>query len=56
VAALDTTERARIRAVINIDMIATKNPTNRSVLLEGAPLPQPLIDELATAERVLAPR
>jgi Zn-dependent M28 family amino/carboxypeptidase len=32
-----------------MDMIATKNTTNRSVLLEGAPLPQPLIDELAAA-------
>lgn len=49
VAALNTTERDRIRAVINMDMIATKNTTNRSVLLEGAPLSQPLIDELAAA-------
>lgn len=30
VAALNTTKRERIRAVINMDMIATKNTTNRS--------------------------
>jgi Zn-dependent M28 family amino/carboxypeptidase len=49
VAALSATERGRIRAVINMDMIATKNTVTRSVLLEGAPLSQGLIDELATA-------
>jgi Zn-dependent M28 family amino/carboxypeptidase len=49
VAALSATERDRIRAVINMDMIATKNTANRSVLLEGAPLSQRLIDELAAA-------
>jgi Peptidase family M28 len=49
VAALSPTERDRIRAVINMDMIATKNTANRSVLLEGAPLSEWLIDDLAAA-------
>jgi len=49
VTALSATERDRIRAVVNMDMIATKNTTNWSVLLEGAPLCEGLIDDLAVA-------
>lgn len=42
-------ERRRVRAVINMDMVATRNTPAASVLLEGAPLSQALIDELAAA-------
>ena len=49
VAELFTEERARIRAVLNMDMIATRNTVEPAVLLEGAPLSSSLIDDLATA-------
>jgi Zn-dependent M28 family amino/carboxypeptidase len=42
-------ERARIRAVVNMDMIGSLNSTTRSVLLEGAALAQRVLDGLARA-------
>ncbi|MBG0828882.1 Zn-dependent exopeptidase M28 [Planomonospora sp. ID67723] len=49
VAGLDPAEAARIRAVVNMDMIATLNTATPTVLLEGAALSQGLIDDLAAA-------
>jgi Zn-dependent M28 family amino/carboxypeptidase len=49
VAGLSASERARIRAVVNMDMIGSVNGSSRSVLLEGAPLSQRIIDELSQA-------
>lgn len=49
VAALPPIERARIRAVLNMDMVATRNTAQPAVLLEGAPVSSSLIDDLATA-------
>ncbi|MFC9692256.1 M28 family metallopeptidase [Kribbella sp. NPDC056951] len=49
VAALPPAERARIRAVLNLDMIASKNSANPTVLLEGHQLSSSLVDDLATA-------
>jgi Zn-dependent M28 family amino/carboxypeptidase len=49
VAALPPDERVRIRAVLNMDMVGTRNTVESAVLLEGAPLSQPLIDDLAAA-------
>jgi Zn-dependent M28 family amino/carboxypeptidase len=49
VANLSTAERARIRAVVNMDMIGTLNAPTRSVLLEGAPQSQRVIDGLSEA-------
>ncbi len=49
VAALPPAERARIRAVLNLDMIASKNSATPTVLLEGAPLSSSLVGDLATA-------
>lgn len=49
VAALAAAERARIRAVINMDMIATVNTPTLTVLLEGAGVSQTLITALADA-------
>jgi hypothetical protein len=46
---LPEADRTRIRAVINMDMIGTLNASTPSVLLEGAAVSQPLIDELAKA-------
>jgi hypothetical protein len=46
---LPAADRARIRAVINMDMIGTLNAPTPSVLLEGAAVSQSLIDELASA-------
>jgi len=46
---LPAEDRARIRAVINMDMIGTLNAPTPSVLLEGAAVSQSLIDELASA-------
>jgi hypothetical protein len=46
---LPAADRARIRAVINMDMIGTLNTPTPSVLLEGAAVSQSLIDELASA-------
>ncbi|MDR6417034.1 M20/M25/M40 family metallo-hydrolase [Pseudarthrobacter sulfonivorans] len=47
VSGLDTDERARISAVINMDMIACTNTATATVLLEGAPVSQGMIDSLA---------
>ena len=49
VATLDTAEKARIRAVVNMDMIGSLNSPTRSVLVEGAPLSQTIIDSLSEA-------
>jgi Peptidase family M28 len=49
VASLSASERARIRAVVNMDMIATLNSPARSVLLEGAPVSQTVINGLNEA-------
>jgi Peptidase family M28 len=43
---LPQTEKARIRAVINMDMIGSVNTTSPTVLLEGAPLSQSIMDDL----------
>ena len=42
-------ERARIRAVLNMDMIGSLNSDRRTVLLEGAPVAQTVMDDLAAA-------
>jgi Zn-dependent M28 family amino/carboxypeptidase len=49
VASLPTSEKSRIRAVINMDMIGSLNSTAPGVLLEGAPLSQNVIDGLISA-------
>jgi Peptidase family M28 len=49
VASLSASEKRRIRAVVNMDMIGTLNTSTRSVLLEGAPLSQQVINGLAAA-------
>jgi Zn-dependent M28 family amino/carboxypeptidase len=49
VASLSAAERARIRMVVNMDMIGSLNSASRSVLLEGAPLSQSVIDKLSDA-------
>ena len=49
VARLPASERARIQAVVNMDMIASLNTSTRSVLLEGATLSQRVIDGLSAA-------
>jgi Zn-dependent M28 family amino/carboxypeptidase len=49
VASLDTPEKTRVRAVVNMDMIGSLNSPTRSVLLEGAPLSQTAIDSLREA-------
>ena len=49
VASLSASERARIRAVVNMDMIGALNSPSRSVLLEGAPLSQTVINKLSQA-------
>ena len=49
VSSLDAGERARIKAVVNMDMIGSKNSDTRSVLLEGSPLSQSVIDGLSEA-------
>ena len=46
---LPPSERSRIAAVINMDMVATKNTSTPTVLLEGSSLSQNLIDELRAA-------
>lgn len=48
---LDPTERARIRAVVNMDMIAGRNTELPTVLLEGAAASQAVIEALADAAR-----
>jgi Zn-dependent M28 family amino/carboxypeptidase len=49
VASLPEEERQRIRAVVNMDMIGTMNTAIRSVMLEGAPVSQGVINGLAAA-------
>ena len=49
VAALTPAVRAKIRAVVHMDMIASLNSPQASVLLEGAPVSQGMIDGLAAA-------
>ena len=49
VAALPPAERARIRAVLNMDMIASKNTALPTVLLEGAAVSSGQIADLAAA-------
>lgn len=49
VASLAASERNRIRAVVNMDMIATLNTPSMAVLLEGTTLSQSVIDGLADA-------
>jgi Peptidase family M28 len=46
---LSVQEQKRIRAVVNMDMIGSLNGDVPTVLLEGAPLSQSVIDGLATA-------
>jgi Zn-dependent M28 family amino/carboxypeptidase len=49
VSKLSASERARIRAVVNMDMIGSLNTTTQSVLLEGATLSQRVISGLSEA-------
>jgi hypothetical protein len=49
VASLAAKEKRRIRGVLNMDMIGSLNSQRRTVLLEGAPLAQSVMDELAAA-------
>jgi hypothetical protein len=49
VAALPPAERGRICAVLNMDMVATRNTVQPTVLLEGAPLSSGLINDLVAA-------
>ncbi|BCH29763.1 hypothetical protein MesoLjLc_16930 [Mesorhizobium sp. L-8-10] len=49
VASLAADERARIRGVINMDMVGRINAPPATVMLEGAPVSQDLIDRLADA-------
>ena len=49
VADLSDADRDRISAVINMDMTASLNSPEPGVLLEGAPVSQPLIDRLAAS-------
>jgi Zn-dependent M28 family amino/carboxypeptidase len=49
VATLDSAEKARIRSVVNMDMIASLNSPTHSVLLEGAPVSRATIDGLSGA-------
>jgi Peptidase family M28 len=49
VASLSPAERQRIAAVVNMDMIGTRNGTTRGVLIEGADVSQAVIDALSAA-------
>ena len=49
VTALPAAERARIRAVVNMDMIGGRNTPEPGVLLEGAAVSQDVLDGLARA-------
>jgi hypothetical protein len=49
VAKLSASDRARIQAMVNMDMIASLNTSTRSVLLEGATLSQRVINGLKEA-------
>jgi hypothetical protein len=48
---LDAAERARILAVVNMDMIACRNTEHPTVLLEGAPVSEPIVEALAGVAR-----
>ncbi|MGO1501963.1 MAG: M28 family metallopeptidase [Marinobacter sp.] len=52
VASLSTAEKGRIRAVVNMDMIGSVNTASPTVMLEGATLSQPLIDDLTAAAAI----
>ena len=49
VAAMPPAQRAQVRAVVNMDMVGTRNTPAPTVLLEGAALSQAVIDGLADA-------
>ena len=49
VASLTTAQRNKIKAVVNMDMVGSLNGPAMSVLIEGAPLSQAVIDKLAEA-------
>lgn len=49
VAGISKAEKARISAVVNMDMIGASNSTTRSVLIEGAPLSKTVISGLSKA-------
>jgi hypothetical protein len=49
IASLPASEKQRIRAVVNMDMIGTMNTSLQSVMLEGAPVSEGIIDALASA-------
>jgi Peptidase family M28 len=49
IASLPALEKQRIRAVVNMDMIGTMNTSLQSVMLEGAPVSESIIDALASA-------
>ncbi len=49
VSSLAASERGRIAAVVNMDMIGSLNSPSRGVLLEGAPVSAALIDGLSDA-------
>ncbi|MFI7743554.1 M28 family metallopeptidase [Kocuria rhizosphaericola] len=49
VAELDRAERDRIRAVVNMDMIASRNTPSPTVLLEGSAVSRSVLDGLAAA-------
>jgi Zn-dependent M28 family amino/carboxypeptidase len=49
VGTLNATQRNKIRAVVNMDMIGSMNSDTRSVLIEGSPLSQAVIDGLSEA-------
>jgi Zn-dependent M28 family amino/carboxypeptidase len=49
VASMAAADRARVRAVVHMDMIASLNSPGPTVLLEGAPISQAVIDGLADA-------
>lgn len=49
VTGLGAAERSRIAAVVNMDMVGCRNTPAPTVLLEGAPLSQSVIDRLADA-------
>jgi len=49
VAGLSKTEKARIRSVVNMDMIGALNSSTRSVLIEGSQLSKAVIEGLSKA-------
>lgn len=49
VAAISKAEKARIRSVVNMDMIGSLNSPSRTVLIEGSPLSQTVISGLSKA-------